>query len=59
MDPEQIIAELDAMPEGGDNDGLHTRAERLLLDYLKQTRNGLAIAEAFERAADRVPFWYS
>lgn len=60
MNAIEIIAALDAMPAHGDNEACHSEADKLLLSFLKQHDPASKdIAEAFERASDRVGFWYA
>lgn len=58
MKREDAIAELNAMNEGGDNEIAHGRADDILISVLKA--EGLSdLAAAWERAANRVGFWYA
>lgn len=50
------IAELDAL--GGDPEGAHSDADKILLRFLHDTGYS-EVAFAFERAYNRVGFWYA
>jgi hypothetical protein len=56
MTIEEAVAKLDALD--GDPECDHGTAEEILCEYLKSHR-AEAVADAFERAADRVGFWYA
>jgi hypothetical protein len=58
MSPEQAIAELNAMPKGGDEEILHDQADKIVCEVLKSV-GCREVAEAFEAAQDRVGFWYA
>lgn len=54
----EAVAELDAMPADTDEENAHGEADRILCEVLRES--GLnEVADAFERARDRVGFWYS
>jgi hypothetical protein len=58
MNATEVIAELDAMPEG-DNEMAHIRADELLIEFLKlHDAASYDVAKAWERACKRVGFWY-
>lgn len=58
MTQEEAIARLDEMPEKGDAEGEHWRADLILLDVLKESGQQ-AVADAWHRAKERVGFWYA
>jgi hypothetical protein len=53
---DKCVAKLDAL--NGDAETDHGTAEKILCEYLRFVGAG-AVAEAFERAKDRVGFWYA
>lgn len=53
---EIAVTKLDEL--NGDPEGDHGAAEKILLEYLR-LRGETAVAEAFERARERVGFWYA
>ena len=55
---EQIAQELDAMPQHGDEEILHGDADKLLCEALRLS-GARKVADAFERAQERVGFWYA
>lgn len=57
MTKQEAIAALDALKKG-DNEGAHLRADEILCDYLRAS-GAEDLADAFDRAAGRVKFWYS
>lgn len=58
MTPQEAIAELDAMNAATDAEIAHGRADSVLLAVLDA--NGLhEVAVAWERARNRVGFWYA
>lgn len=57
MTKEQAVFALDGL-EPGDNEAQHGNAERILLDFLRNNGH-TAVADAFERARDRIEFWYA
>ena len=57
LSPEHIISELDALGKG-DPEAAHGHAEGLLMAYLRSWGHG-DIADAYERARDRVGFYYA
>jgi hypothetical protein len=54
----EAVRKLDAMPDDGDAEILHGDADDILCDTLRKLGAG-AVADAFERAANRVGFWYA
>lgn len=50
------VAKLDELNDDPECD--HQTAEKIILEYLR-LRGETAVAEAFERACERVGFWYS
>lgn len=58
MQIEKIIEELDAMPEDGDQEDCHLRADELLLELLVELGRG-DVVNAFRKAKQRLPFWYA
>jgi hypothetical protein len=60
MNAIEIIQELDAMSPATDPENGHSRADDLLLEFLKNHDPASKdVAEAWERARDRVGFWYA
>lgn len=55
---QKIADELDAMPKGGDEEGLHDHADNLLCEALR-ILGADNVADAFEQAKWRVGFWYA
>lgn len=49
---------LDALTDG-DPESAHIDAEEILMKFLRATDEGEAVANAFERAQERVGFWYA
>ena len=56
VEREIAVTKLDEL--NGDPEVDHGNAEKILLEYLR-LRGETAVAEAFERARERVGFWYA
>lgn len=56
MTIKEAVAKLDAL--NGNPEFDHPEAERILCEYLKSHRAS-EVADAFNRANDRVGFWYA
>jgi hypothetical protein len=57
MTPDEAIKKLDAL-DAEDQESAHVEAEEIVLRLLRH--HGFAdVADAFERAKDRVRFWYA
>ena len=52
------IKKLDEMDEHGDEEALHGEAEDVLCEFLRSVNYG-DLADAFDRANERVGFWYA
>jgi hypothetical protein len=57
MTHEDVLQALETM-QAGDNEAVHYAADDLLLNFLRSEGYN-DIAEAYERARDRVGFWYA
>ena len=57
MTPEEAVKALDEL-EGGDNEAMHLYADQVLLDLIKSLGHP-EVAEAFNRADERVGLWYA
>ncbi len=54
---EVAVRMLDSMPKSKDAERDHALAENILLAYLRETGSS-DVADAYDRARARVPFWY-
>lgn len=54
----QFVDSLDALPEDGDQEISHGDADNILLQCLREAGLG-EVADAWQRARDRVGFWYA
>ncbi len=51
MDKEELVKELKALQNGGDEESDHARADNLLLEYIND--------EEVDEAFDKIEKWYS
>ena len=61
MEPKEVIAELDSMEEGMDEEICHGRADSIVMVMLMDSTDPemRAVAQAWYAARDRVGFWYA